>query len=90
MKLSGIAVADELRKLIIEPAESILAVLARIDEMKLSPAVRAHVDEDFRELARDLKSRLDREGHALYRLRQSIGAFEARIIGMDSSHVNRS
>jgi methyl-accepting chemotaxis protein len=79
-------VADELRKWIVEPAEAILAALARIEEMKLSPAVRAHVDDDFSELAKDLRRRLSRESDALRRLRQTVGAFERRIVEMDKEH----
>lgn len=79
-------VAGELRKLVIEPAESILAVLARLDEMRLSPAVRRHVDDDLRELAKDLRVRLRRESDGLHRLRQTIAAFEHRIIDMEKGH----
>jgi hypothetical protein len=79
-------VAGELRKLVIEPTEAILAVLARLDEMKLSPVVREHVDSDLRELAKDLRLRLRRENESLHRLRQTITAFESRIIEMDKEH----
>ena len=78
--------AGELKKLIVEPAEAVIAALARIGEMRLSPPVREHVDSGLRELAKDLRARLRRENESLHRLHQTIGAFERRIIEMDKEH----
>jgi hypothetical protein len=75
---------DEIRKLIVEPAEVILAAIVRIREMRLSPPVQKHMDNDLAALALDMKRRLVRESEALRRLGRTISQFERRICEMEA------
>lgn len=76
-------VISALRDEIIAPAEGIIAIVKRLEEMNLASVVREHVDQDLRELARSLPHRLRRETSELNRLGITLRAFEQRTIETD-------